>query len=139
MATAACGVNRQPSMNASTPRHPLVSVCIVTFNQANFVQRALLSAVEQDYPNLEVLVADDGSTDGTAEVLQRLAQQYPERVQLLPIEPNRGIAGIARNYNRALTNARGKYVALLDGDDEFLPGKIRKQVEWLEADERRVL
>jgi len=58
---------------------------------------------------------------------------------LLPHRPNGGLAGIAENGNRALRACRGKYVAFLDGDDMFLPGKVAKQVAWLEADQRRVL
>src|SRR5438445_1399149 len=118
---------------------PLVSVCFITYNHVEFVGQALSSAIGQEYENLEVIVADDGSSDGTGDVVERFAKDFPERVLLLPRKPNQGIGGIVDNYNRALMACRGKYVAFLEGDDVFLPGKVAKQVEWLEGDERRVL
>jgi glycosyltransferase involved in cell wall biosynthesis len=118
---------------------PLVSVCFVTYNHAQFVGDALKSAIDQDYPNFEMVIADDGSTDGTEEIVQSFARSNPEQVVLLPTRRNEGIPGIVSNYNRALAKCRGKYIAFLEGDDVFLPGKITKQVQWLETDERRVL
>ena len=118
---------------------PLVSVCFVTYNHAEFVSHALRSALAQDYSNFEIVIADDGSTDGTADIVQHFATENPERVVLLPRRANQGIPGIVGNYNRVLRGCRGEYIAFLEGDDVFLPGKIAKQVEWLETDERRVL
>jgi glycosyltransferase involved in cell wall biosynthesis len=117
-------------------RKPLVSVAIITYNQVEFIAEAVRSAAEQDYDPLEVVVADDGSTDGTADVVLQLAEQYPKRVIPLVGGPNLGITG---NSNRALAACRGKYVAFQGGDDVLLPRKISAQVEWLERDERRVL
>jgi len=119
--------------------HPLVSVCFVTYNHAQFVGEALKSAIHQDYPNIEIVIADDGSTDGTERIVQQFAADFREKVVLLPTNPNQGIEGIVKNYNRALAACRGKYIAFLEGDDVFLPEKIAKQVQWMEADERRVL
>lgn len=115
---------------------PLVSVCVVSHNHVNFIGEALNSALSQDYPNLEVVVADDASTDGTPDVILDYTRQYPGRVIFLPSESNQGFIA---NGNRVLHVCRGKYLAFLDGDDVFLPNKIAKQVAWLEADERRVL
>ncbi len=115
---------------------PLVSIMIITYNQIDFIHETLTSALEQDYTNLEVVVADDGSVDGTAEVIQEYAQKYPNRLVSLVGGPNLGITG---NSNRGLRACKGKYIALQGGDDILLPGKITKQVEWMEADERRVL
>jgi len=114
---------------------PLVSVFLPAYNQVNYVDEAIRSAVEQDYGNLEVLCGDDGSTDGTVERIQDWAARYPGRV--VPVlGPHVGMTG---NCNRIFQRIRGKYVICHAGDDVFLPGKIRKQVEWLEADERRVM
>lgn len=118
---------------------PLVSVWCITYNHVDFIGEALSSALEQDYPKLEVVVADDGSTDGTVEVIGDYSQKYPDRLIVLPGRTNQGVEGILSNANRALRACKGKYVAFLEGDDVFLPHKITKQVEWLEADERRVL
>lgn len=119
--------------------YPLVSVWCGTFNHVDFIGEALGSALQQDYPNLEVVVADDGSTDGTMEVISEYERKYPDRLIVLPRRTNQGVEGIVSNANRALEACKGKYIAFLEGDDLFLPGKITKQVDWLEADERRVL
>ncbi len=115
---------------------PLVSICIVTYNQVDFISEAIVSAVNQDYGNLEIIVADDGSTDGTVAVVLEHAARYPGLVVPLVSGPN---IGIARNCNRALMASKGKYIAWLAGDDVFYQGKITKQVEWMEEDEARVL
>ena len=118
---------------------PLVSVCFIAYNHVQFVGAALKSVIEQDYPNLEVVIADDGSTDGTGDIVQSFVANHSEQLVLLPPRYNQGIAGIVSNYNRALMKCRGKYIAFLEGDDVFLLEKIAKRVQWLEADERRVL
>ena len=115
---------------------PLVSVIVPAYNQVGFIEEALLSAVEQDYENLEVIAADDGSTDSTDELILEIARNYPKRLTALV---GKGHLGITGNCNRALSACRGKYVSFHAGDDVLLPGKIRKQVEWLEEDPRRVL
>lgn len=115
---------------------PLVSILIISFNQEQFVGEALAGALEQDYENLEVVIADDGSTDGTTEVILKFAEKYPDRLVPLTGGPNLGITG---NSNRALRACKGKYIAFQGGDDVMLPGKVKSQVEWLEVDEKRVL
>ena len=116
--------------------HPLVSVIVATYNHAPFIEAALSSALEQDYAHLEVIVADDGSTDGTAERILELAKRWPDRLVPIVGGPNVGIVG---NCNRALRVRRGTYVAFLSGDDLFVPEKLGKQVAWLEADPARTL
>ena len=114
---------------------PLVSVNLPCYNQIAYVDEAIRSAVEQDYDNLEIICGDDGSTDGTADRILEWAARYPSRV--VPVlGPHVGMTG---NCNRIFARIRGKYVFGHAGDDVFLPGKIRKQVEWFEEDERRVM
>ena len=115
---------------------PLVSVHIITYNQKQFIHETLFGVLEQDYANIEIVVADDGSTDGTAEIILDFARQYPNKIVTLVGGPNLGITG---NSNRGLRACKGKYVAFMGGDDSFLPGKISKQVAWLEAEKSRVL
>jgi glycosyltransferase involved in cell wall biosynthesis len=115
---------------------PLVSAILPTYNQAAFVESAVLSAVEQDYPHLQVVVSDDGSTDGTDEIVRDLARRFPDRVTAIVGLPN---IGVTENCNRALRACRGELVAFHAGDDLWLPGKITRQVEWFAEDERRVL
>lgn len=115
---------------------PLVSVHVVTYNQRQFVDETLGSILSQDYPALQVVVADDGSKDGTAEIVEGYAARYPGKVVAITGGPNLGISG---NSNRCLKACTGTYVAFLAGDDLMLPGKIARQVAWLEEDPRRVL
>jgi glycosyltransferase involved in cell wall biosynthesis len=115
---------------------PLVSVHLISYNHRPFIEDALRSALEQNYENLEIVAGDDASTDGTAEVLRDYAARYPGRVVPVLAATNRGVTA---NCNATLRACQGKYIAFLAGDDLFVPGKIRAQVEWLEQDERRVL
>jgi len=110
--------------------YPLVSVAIITYNQKQFLQECIDSVLAQDYPNFEIVVADDGSTDGTHEMLKTYEQKFPGKFHLVLSEKNEGITA---NSNRAHFACRGKYIAWMGGDDLMLPGKIRRQVEFMEA------
>ncbi|MCE7951136.1 MAG: glycosyltransferase [Xanthomonadales bacterium PRO7] len=107
-----------------------VSVCITTFNQKAYIARCLDSAVSQ-LPGkcLEVLVGDDGSDDGTRDIVKSYAARYPERIVPVFHEQNLGPSG---NYRALIGRSRGRYVAHLDGDDYWLPGKLARQIEILE-------
>ncbi|MDR2934256.1 MAG: glycosyltransferase [Candidatus Adiutrix sp.] len=107
-------------------KHPLVSVIIPTFNRAWSLGRAIDSVLAQDYRPLELIVVDDGSTDETSRLLAPLAAKG--RLRLLG-QPNRGVSA-ARNAG--LAAAQGSLLAFLDSDDEWLPGKLEAQVEFLE-------
>ena len=127
---------RRRKWAAAMTRAPLVSVVIPTYNQFDLVDDAIRSAVTQDYEALEIVVSDDGSTDGTIEKIRRWAQEYPGRVIGLIDQPHLGITG---NCNRGLHASHGEYVAFGAGDDMFLPGKLSAQVAWFEEDPGRTL
>ena len=91
----------------------LISVVMPCHNAAPYVEEAVASVLGQNYPQVELVVVDDGSTDGSTEILQRLAADHPERVTLLFQNRNGPIAA----RNRALAYANGNYVAFLDADD----------------------
>ena len=113
------------SCGDTTAVPPRVSVIIPAYNAAAFIDEALRSVLDQDYPNLEVIVIDDGSTDETAERLAAYASQA-----LCIHQPNSGgYVGAARNAGMA--RATGEYLAFLDADDIMLPGRIRRQVDFL--------
>jgi glycosyltransferase involved in cell wall biosynthesis len=95
----------------------------------------LESVVGQDYRTLQIVVADDASTDGTHAIIREMAAD-DERIELEIGDEN---LGVTANCNRGLRRCTGKYVALASGDDRFLQGKIRAQVAWLEASSERVL
>ena len=100
----------------------LVSVVIPVYNGAPFVAKAVASVQAQNHPALEILVVDDGSTDGTQDVLKSLEQSDGIRWF------QRSHGGPARSRNHGIGAARGQFVALLDCDDEWLPGKLAAQL-----------
>jgi len=107
-------------------KQPLVSVIIPTYNTGVYIKEAVDSALSQTHPNIEIIVVDDGSTDNTKAVLQPYINS--EKVKYI-YQRNKGLPG-ARNT--AIKEAKGKYVALLDADDLFLPDKLGRQVQHLE-------
>lgn len=104
----------------------MVSVIIPTYNRAHLIGRAIRSVLDQSYQDFEVIVVDDGSTDNTAAVVMSVGEGHT-RIRYIRQE-NRG-GGAARNAG--LRAARGKYVALLDSDDEWMPHKLETEVRVL--------
>jgi hypothetical protein len=107
------------------PVAPRVSVVVPCYNAERYLASALESALAQEGVALEVLVADDGSSDGTTEVLAR----YSDRVQVL----HQDHRGPSAARNACLQAARGDYVALLDADDRYRPGKLARQAAALDT------
>ncbi|HEY9135482.1 MAG TPA: glycosyltransferase [Pseudomonadales bacterium] len=108
---------------------PLVSVAVITYNQKIFLKECIDSILIQDYQNLEVVISDDASTDGTKEMLREYEQRYSGKFILKFAENNQGITANSNVANSACT---GKYIAWMGGDDLMLPGKISKQVKFME-------
>lgn len=115
---------------------PLVSVAIITYNQREYLRECIESVLAQDYPNFEIVIADDASTDSTQEMLEEYATKYPCKFILRLNEENRGIT---KNCNSAHFACSGKYIAFMGGDDFMLKGKISAQVKWLEKDPKRTI
>jgi glycosyltransferase involved in cell wall biosynthesis len=109
---------------------PTVSVIVPIYNQAEFIRETIDSVLAQDHPNVELVLSDDGSTDGTSDILREYAEETPDEVVLVTSERNTGIAGA---FNRALAAHSGELVAWLGGDDVMLPGKLSRQVVALQA------
>lgn len=109
---------------------PLVSVAIIAYNQRKFLGELLDSVVSQDYPNIEIIVADDASTDGSRELCQSYAERYPGKIICVLADVN---GGITNNSNAAFRRCRGDYIAWMGGDDLMLPGKIAAQVQYMES------
>lgn len=116
-----------PPQVQSPAAEPLVSVVVPCFNRATLIPRAVRSVQQQNFESLEIVLVDDGSADDTVAVVEQLQLTEP-RIRLIRHERNRGEAG-ARNTG--VKNARGKYIAFLDSDDEWLPGKLARQLDVL--------
>jgi glycosyltransferase involved in cell wall biosynthesis len=114
-----------PTPPADISAMPLVSVIIPAYNAENFVMRAIQSVFEQNYQPLEILLIDDGSTDGTAALVEREA---PE-IQII----RQANAGVAAARNAGLRHATGELICFLDADDGWFPGKLAAQVNYLQA------
>lgn len=108
---------------------PLVSIAVVTYNQKKYLYECIESILRQDYPNIEIIVADDGSIDGTQGMLQDYKSKYPYKFILKLADKNQGITA---NSNAAHFSCSGKYIAWIGGDDVMLPNKISKQVQYME-------
>ena len=123
--------------------NPKVSVLITFYNQEAYAARALQSVLDQktDF-EFEVLVGDDGSTDGTQDIVRQWMENYPGRIELYIMDraPGKHIGGFRASGNRLnlLKYVKGEYFIYLDGDDYFdYPEKLQKQVEILDAPENQ--
>jgi len=103
---------------------PLVSAVITTKNRADLLPRALESVHRQSYPNLEIVVVDDGSTDGTTEVLREYAAKYS-----IILIRNENSQGACRARNQGIAAAGGDFIAGLDDDDEWHPRRVELLLE----------
>jgi len=104
---------------------PRVSIVTISFNQAAFLERAIRSVVEQDYADLEYIVVDPGSTDGSRDIIER----YRSRISKVIFEKD---TGPANGLNNGFAAATGEIFGYINADDAFLPGAISKAVAALQ-------
>jgi glycosyltransferase involved in cell wall biosynthesis len=108
------------------PLQPRVSAVIPVYNGERYLREAIQSVLAQDYPDLELIVVDDGSTDGSAAI----ARSFGERVRYHH-QPN---AGLSAAQNAGIEQARGRFIAYLDCDDLWMPDKIARQITVFDRD-----
>lgn len=118
-------------MKPSVSQLPLVSICIPTYNGEKFIDKTLSSAVGQTYPNLEIIVSDDGSTDKTLEIAKFFQEQCSIDFFILPHYQY----GLVHNWNFCISKARGKYIKFLFQDDLLEPDCVKEMVNLAEQDE----
>jgi glycosyltransferase involved in cell wall biosynthesis len=113
-------------------KSPRVSAIVIFLNPGRFFEEAIESILMQDYDDWELLLVDDGSTDGSAAIARRYADGDPERIRYLthPRGENRGMSA---SRNLGVREARGEYVAFLDADDTWLQGKLTRQTAILDS------
>lgn len=120
------------TMEQQVGENLLVSVCTITYNQERYIEQTIKGVLEQrlNFP-FEFVIGDDCSTDSTGTICQRWATERPDCIRLLPRSAN---LGVMRNFFRVLGEARGKYIALCEGDDYWCDtDKLQKQVDYLES------
>lgn len=101
---------------------PLISIVLATYNGAKFLRTQLDSVLQQDYPNLEIIVSDDNSTDDTLAIVESYQLQH-SFIQIIKSAANQGYI---KNFEQGCKLAKGEYVALCDQDDQWHPQKISK-------------
>ena len=111
---------------------PVVSGIIIFLNAERFIEEAIESVVAQTYENWELVLVDDGSSDGSTAIALRYAQQNPEKIHYCEHERHQN-RGKSASRNLGFRNAKGEYIAFLDADDVWLPHKLEQQVPILVA------
>ncbi|WP_422759563.1 glycosyltransferase [Microcoleus anatoxicus] len=122
--------NRQLSSTKIT--QPLVSVCIPTYNGEKYLNEAILSVIAQSYPNLEIIVSDDGSTDQTVAIAKSLTDKFSGDFKILTHTQ----FGLVKNWNYCISESKGKYIKLLCQDDLLEPECITELVNLAEQNEQ---
>ena len=117
---------------------PLLSVLMITYNHEAFIGRSIESVLSQktDFP-FELVIGDDHSTDNTKQIAMKYAEKYPDTIKLLSHSSN---LGVIPNFQNTLERCKGRYVAILEGDDRWIDeSKLQKQVNFMERNPDYVL
>jgi glycosyltransferase involved in cell wall biosynthesis len=107
-------------------KRPIVSIVTPSFNQAEYLEATIQSVLEQSYPNIQYIVIDGGSTDGSADIIKRYARK-------LDFWQSQKDAGQTDAINQGFAQAKGKYMAWLNADDVYLPHAVEEAVTFLES------
>ena len=119
------------------PTPAIVSIIIIYFNAAEFFREAIESVLAQTYDHWELLLVDDGSSDGCAEIATMYAAREPSRISCLQHDGRRNL-GMSASRNLGIHNAKGKYLAFLDADDYWLPDRLSKRSEQKHEEDREI-
>lgn len=114
---------------------PLVSFVALTYNHADFVEDTLAGALSQDYPNLEIIISDDASPDGTYGILQNLVKKLDQKEQVI-LNHNVNNLGLIPHLNYVISNfVHGDIIVLAGGDDISMPNRVSETVNVLNSDD----
>lgn len=118
-------------MSSESLHRPRVSVITIFYNPGAFLEEAIESVLAQTYCDWELLLVNDGSTDGSERVAEKHIRRHPERIRYLT-HPDHLNRGMSATRNLGLENANGEFVAFLDADDAWVPGKLSEQVALMD-------
>ncbi|GAB4114353.1 MAG: hypothetical protein Kow00103_07950 [Candidatus Caldatribacteriota bacterium] len=113
---------------------PLISIITPTYNHKLFINECIESVINQTYANWEMIIVDDFSKDGTSEIIDKYRKK-DKRIITIRHKENYGIYRLAESYNEALNISRGKFIAILEGDDCWPKDKLEKQLPLFDEDE----
>lgn len=119
-------------MQGTREEFPLVSCVIIFLNGEKYIGEAIDSVIAQSYPNWELILVDDGTTDGATAIAKRYAAAHPDRI-VYTEHPNHENRGMSASRNAGIRLAKGKYVAFLDADDIWLPERLARHVDVMES------
>ena len=109
----------------------MLSVAVITYNQEEYIAQTLDSILSQEHNyNYEIVIGEDNSSDNTKKIIEEYAAKYPDIIKPIYNNPN---MGLIRNYFNVIEHCQGKYIMECAGDDYWLPGKVKKQIEFMEA------
>ncbi len=123
-------------MVQSSIKDPLITVCVPTYNHEPYIAETLESILSQKINNIQIIVADDGSRDRTPSIVRAYKENYPDVFDLIIHSKNKGVQ---KNVQSIYPLIKGKYVCWFSGDDSFLPGKLKKQLDFMEANPSYVM
>ncbi|HEU18762.1 MAG TPA: glycosyltransferase family 2 protein [Deltaproteobacteria bacterium] len=109
---------------------PVVSVIVPAYNHENYISDCLCSIMDQNYPNIDLIVLNDGSTDRTDQKIRKILEKHPSGFRYI----SHANQGLIKTLNRGLQLSRGKYFCEVASDDMLLPESIKKRLDFLEAD-----
>jgi len=122
------------AVEKTRPEHhpkPLVSVIIPCYNNGKYIEECVNSVLAQTYPNFEIIIINDASTDDSAEKIQKLKEKNPEKIQVITNNKNLE-RSVSRN--KGIASAKGEFICILDGDDRWYPNKLATQVRAMQDD-----
>lgn len=113
-------------------KYKKVSIVLCTYNGKKYIKEQLDSVLQQIYQPYEIIIQDDGSTDGTMNILYEYAAKYPS----IKVSTNKGPRGVNSNFFSAINSTQGDFIAICDQDDIWMPDKISSQIEAICGEEK---
>jgi len=111
-------------------KSPLVSICIPCYNCEKYIKDTLISAINQTYKNIEIVIVDNNSTDNSWEIIKKFKEKYISKVKIKTYKNNKNI-GMTPNWNRCIKLAKGDYISFFHADDIYNKNLIKQSVDLI--------